>query len=226
MTSSVSFVEPPSTITYWRFSYPWSRIEVIARSMNLPWFRVGVMTESFGTAGLSGTALELARDLAGHLVRQGLDIGVDHDLDQFLELHVGLPAELLLGLRGIAEQRIDLGRTVVARVHLDVVAHLEACVRERDVEEFLHRMGLSGREHEVLRLVGLAHPPHALGVLLGIAPVAGRGEVAEVELVLEPGLDAGDRAGDLARHERLAAARRLGVGGGPGDGEHVAGRAG
>src|SRR5215213_3881889 len=55
----------------------------------------------------------------------------------------------------------------------------------------------------------LEHHPHRFDVLGRIAPVTARLEVAEVELVLDPGGDAGYRPGDLARDEGLSTARRL-----------------
>ena len=54
--------------------------------------------------------------------------------------------------------------------------------------------------------LGPEHPVHPLDVVAGVAPVALGVEVAEVGLVLQAGLDAGGGAGDLPRHERLAAA--------------------
>ena len=68
-------------------------------------------------------------------------------------------------------------------------------------------MRLAGGQHVVVRLVLLQDAPHALDVVAGMAPVALGVEVAEVELVLQAELDRGDRAGDLARDEGLAADR-------------------
>src|SRR6201999_3301387 len=48
-----------------------------------------------------------------------LEVAVHHVRDEILEGHLRLPAEHLAGLAGIAEQRIDLGRTEVAGVDLD-----------------------------------------------------------------------------------------------------------
>ena len=70
-------------------------------------------------------------------------------------------------------------------------------------------MRLAGREHVVLRLVGLEHAPGAFHVVAREAPVALRVQVAEPELVLFAAQDRTDGARDLARDERRAAARRL-----------------
>ena len=67
----------------------------------------------------------------------------------------------------------------------------------------------------------MQHPPHRLDVLGRVAPVAPGVEVAEVELVLQAGLNARHRAGDLAGHERLAAAFALVVEQDSVDREHV-----
>ncbi len=45
---------------------------------------------------------------------------VDHELDQILELGLGLPAQLPFGLAAIADQQIHLGRAIIAGVDLDV----------------------------------------------------------------------------------------------------------
>ena len=78
-------------------------------------------------------------------------------------------------------------------------------VAEDLLHELAHRVGLAGRDHEVVRLVLLEHQPHRLDVVLGKAPVALGVEVAQVQLLLQPQLDARRRAGDLAGDERLAA---------------------
>jgi hypothetical protein len=54
-----------------------------------------------------------------------LEVGLDHDLHEFLELHLGLPAELLLRLGRVADQQLDLGGTLVAGVVLDVLLPVE-----------------------------------------------------------------------------------------------------
>ena len=48
-----------------------------------------------------------------------LEVAVDHHLDELLERHPRRPAELRVGLRGIAEEEIDLGGAEVTRVDRD-----------------------------------------------------------------------------------------------------------
>jgi hypothetical protein len=74
-------------------------------------------------------------------------------------------------------------------------------VVEGDVDELAHAVGLTRRDHVVLRLVLLEHQPHGLDVVLGVAPVTLRVEVSEGELLLQAELDRGRTVGDLAGHE-------------------------
>src|SRR5581483_5430324 len=101
-----------------------------------------------------------------------LAVGVDHDPDKLVEAHGRLPAELLARLRIVADQQVDLGRAQVALVEDDVVAPVEVDVAERLLEELANRVRLAGREHVVVRLVRLEHPPGALHVVGRVAPVA------------------------------------------------------
>ncbi len=70
-------------------------------------------------------------------------------------------------------------------------------------------MGLAGRQHVVVGLVLLQHPPHALDIVAGMAPVAQGVEIAEEQLALQAMGDRRDGAGDLAGDEGLAADRAL-----------------
>jgi len=68
---------------------------------------------------------------------------------------------------------------------------------------------LAAGDHVVVGLVLLEHQPHRLDVVLGVAPVAGRVEVAQLELGRQTVADRGGVPGDLAGDELEAAARRL-----------------
>ena len=61
--------------------------------------------------------------------------------------------------------------------------------------------------YEILSFFLLQYEPGSGHVITGMAPVAHGVQVAEIETVLEPQLDAGERAGDLAGHESLPAGR-------------------
>lgn len=65
----------------------------------------------------------------GFLAGRQLDVVVDHHRGQLLDAGLGDPAELLLGLGGVAQQQVDLRRTEVAGVELDVVLDVQSRVR-------------------------------------------------------------------------------------------------
>src|SRR5581483_11544735 len=138
-----------------------------------------------------------------------------HLLHQLRKACLRPPAEPLPRLAGIADQQIDLGRAEIDRINphhrlaglpvdaglLDAFAapfDAAADLGKSELDELAHRAGLAGREHEVVRRVRLQDRVHALDIVAGMAPVALGFEIAEIERLLEPGLDAGDAAGDLA----------------------------
>ena len=166
-------------------------------------------------------------------------IVVDHDFDQIIEGRLaGIPAEERLGLGGVAEELFHLGRTEEARVdfnqHLtrggvdaflvDAFAfptQLDADMPECQRAELTHGVVLARGDDEVLRLLLLQDEPHALHVILGIAPVAEGVEVAEIELVMVALLDAGGGQRDLTCDEGLAPTLTLVVEEDAVDGEHA-----
>src|SRR5580704_8241762 len=151
-------------------------------------------------------------------------IAVDHFLDQLRKARLRLPAELFAGLAGVADQEIDLGGAKIHRIDANhrlagfpvdagfldtLAAPLDgtANFRKRQFDEFTHRAGFAGRQHEIVGRVGLQYLVHALDIIPGMAPVAFGAEVSEIERFLQTGLDASDAARDLAGHEGLAADR-------------------
>ena len=147
------------------------------------------------------------RDLG--LAFSKFEVGLGHDLHEFLELHLRLPAELLLGLSGIADEEFHLGRTLVAGIVAHVFLPIEVQQAEGLLDELFDRVRLVGGDHVVVGLVLLEHDPHHLDVFFGVTPVAAGIEVAHVEAVLEAEFDASGGASDLAGDEGLAAARAL-----------------
>src|SRR5215469_3290957 len=165
------------------------------------------------------------------------EVGLDHLAHQLIEVDARRPAELGARLRGISEERVDLRRAKVVRidahdgtaafaVDTDLLApaaapfNAHAEVSGRLLDEIAHRMLLAGGDHIVLWALLLQHEPLRLDVVARMAPVAARLQVAEVHAVLQPDADAREGAGDLARHERLAADRRLVVEEDPAAGVH------
>src|SRR5258708_36369024 len=104
------------------------------------------------------------------------------------------------GFTGIAS---DGGFPVTLAAPLDPAANL----REGQFDEFAHRASLAGGQHKIVGRISLQYPMHALDIIPGVAPVAFRPEVSEIECIFQTRLDAGDAAGNLARHESLAADR-------------------
>src|SRR5882757_11015668 len=148
------------------------------------------------------------RKVAGH-----------HFLDELGERRFRLPAELLARLAGVADQLIDFGGAEILGIDpnhglagfavdagfLDALAapfDAAADFRERDLDEFAHRAGLAGRQHEIVGLIGLQYLVHALYVIPGMAPVALGIHVAEIEAFFQPGFDACDAARDFPSDKR------------------------
>src|SRR4051794_39007140 len=65
-------------------------------------------------------------ELAGELVLELLAVGVDHDARQLAPVGLRLPAKLPLGLRGVADEGIHLGRALVALVRAQVLLPVQA----------------------------------------------------------------------------------------------------
>src|SRR5207244_3368346 len=123
--------------------------------------------------------------------------------------------ELLARLAGIADQKVDFGRTEINRIDahkglagllveagflhaLAAPFDLAADFGERKLDEFAHRTRLAGCQHEVVGRIRLQDLVHALDIVARMTPVALGLEVSEVKRVLKTKLDAGDAAGDLA----------------------------
>ena len=96
---------------------------------------------------------------------------------------------------------------------------------ERMVGELPHAVLHSRGDDEVLGPVVLEDKPHALDVVLGVAPVTERAQVAEVETVLKTLCDPCGGEGDLSCDERLAPPLGLVVEQDPGAAEHAVGLA-
>src|SRR5204863_7428348 len=148
-------------------------------------------------------------------------VGLDHFRHQLLEAGAMAPAELGERLGRVAQPQVDLGRPAIGGIarHQDLAAALadavlveavalplEAAVdlAEGELDEFAHRVGLTGGEHVIVGLLLLQDAPHALDVVTRMAPGALGVEVAEEQRVLEAALDRGHRAADLAGHAALA----------------------
>ena len=149
-----------------------------------------------------------------------LEILAHHLAYQFRKADFRLPAQLFPCLPRVAEQTAHLGRTEVTRIDCHDEAPLlvvSAFVASssfpaemhpklfcRGDDEFAHAVLLAGGDHEILGLFLLQHQPLRFHVLAGVAPVAPRLEVPEIEAVFEAEADPRKRTRDLAAHESLA----------------------
>src|SRR5690606_31447145 len=88
-------------------------------------------------------------------------------------------------------------------------AQLNAQLGGRPADEFTHRVLHAGGDNEVLGLLLLQHHPLHAHVILGVAPVAQRVQVAHVQALLQALGNIGQAAGDLAGNESLAPTWRL-----------------
>src|SRR5215218_4078119 len=161
--------------------------------------------------------------LLGHAPGEELEIRVDHQPDHLLEAGTRLPAELLAGLGGIADEMLNLGGAEETRVGPNVGFGIEPGMLECHPHEVADAVRLAGGDHEILGLVLLEHQPHGLDVVLGVAPVALGIQVAEHKLVLKAELDGGGAVGDFAGDELKPAALRLVVEADPRHREEVVG---
>ena len=158
-----------------------------------------------------------------------LQVLLDHFLDQIIERGAELPPELLLRLRGVAEEEFHLSGAEIPRVDLDEDPGLVVCVNSNLIDGTPGSLPLYGGTHEgerllhhltygvrlpcgkdvVIRLVLLQHAPHALDVVLGVAPIALGIDVAQVQALVDALVYPSDGGGDLAGDEGAAATGTL-----------------
>ena len=136
-------------------------------------------------------------------------VRVDHLGDHVGQADLGGPAELLVGLGGVAEQHVDFGRAHEARIDLHFLFVVQADMVEGELAEVADAVRPAGGDHVVVAGLLLQHQVHGADVVAGVTPVALGIEVAEGEMVGQAELDAGDAVGDLAGDELDAAQRAL-----------------
>ena len=160
-------------------------------------------------------------------------VGSDHLMDQFGQADLGGPAEFFVGLGWVAEQGFDFGGPVVARVDAnDGVAGFalgvvtvnsqndanfgfalifkvqgDAEFGSGEFNKLAHAVLHAGSDDEVVWLVLLQHQPLHFDEILGVAPVAQGGEIAEVETFLQANSNAREGARDFSGDEGFAADR-------------------
>ena len=101
------------------------------------------------------------------------------------------------------------GAALELRIDAHEVLPVQPDVEKRTLHELAHRMIVAGGDHVVVGCVPLQHEPHRSHVILRVAPVAPRIEVAEDELVLQSERDGRGAMRNLARQKLERPARRL-----------------
>lgn len=88
-------------------------------------------------------------------------VRVDHNGHQLFKRDFRLPSQRAFGLRGIADEEVELSGATIAWIDLHVLLLVHTEMAECTVEKFSRRMGLTRRDHIVVRLFGFQHRPHA-----------------------------------------------------------------
>ncbi len=129
--------------------------------------------------------------------------------DHLLEADGRHPAKLLLRLRGVAQQHVDLGRSHQVLADDDELVHLQADVREGDLAHLANGDIPAAGDDVVVRRFLLQHHPHGAHIVACVSPVAFRVQIAELQFLGEAELDARHPVGDPAGDELDAAQRTL-----------------
>ena len=94
---------------------------------------------------------------------------------------------------------------------------------ESQCGKLTHGVLFTGGDDEILWLVVLQDEPHALHIILGVAPIATARQIAKIEFLLLPLLDAGCGERNLSGHKGLATALTLMIEQNAVAGKHVVG---
>ena len=162
-----------------------------------------------------------------------------HDLNKLLEAGgLWVPSKFVLGFCRVTPQvnnvcwtierlgycNNNLSCSYINTLLVDAFpfpTELDAGMMESEGGELTYGMLHACGDDEVFRGVVLEDEPHAFYIILGIAPVAKRIEVAEIEAVLFALSDTGSSKGDLAGDEGLASAFGLMIEEDAGAAEHI-----
>ena len=120
-----------------------------------------------------------------------------------------MPAQLALGLGGIATDADGLVGAVELLVHDHVVVPIEPDATKGNVEHLANCMRRATGQDVIVGLVTLEHECHATHGVARERPVALGIEIAESQLSLISATDLDSCLRDLARHEIDGSPRRL-----------------
>jgi len=127
----------------------------------------------------------------------GLEVSLDHLLDETREIDLTLPAKKPFSFSRITEEKVDFGGTEVLGINLDddvSSLHIDTLLfdtftppldlysklGEGSLYEFADRVSFAGCQYEVLGGRLLKHEPHALNVVLSMSPITLSIQVTEV----------------------------------------------
>ena len=174
-----------------------------------------------------GSVLAQFERLGGtRLLCSPLQIGLGHHSHQGIETDLALPAQLLVGLAGITDEDVHLGRAVKGRVDADddlpalavdalalfvftLPFQIEAGVSGGLLDKGAHRPGLAGGDDVIIGLLLLQHQPHGAHIVPGETPIPLGVQVAQLQHILQAAANACQGQGDLAGDELGAAQRGL-----------------
>src|ERR1700694_5034047 len=84
------------------------------------------------------------RTLEGGGVMDQFEVGLDHEADQFGEVHLRFPAQDAPGLTEIPHEEVHLRRPGEGRILDDILLPVQVDAAERCFHQFADRMGLAG----------------------------------------------------------------------------------
>ena len=147
---------------------------------------------------------------------------IHHQPDKLLKSGLcGIPAKLVPRLRRIAKKIHNVCRTVEIGTNLhknpsrflfnaflvnafSPPFKLDSGIMKGKCRKFTHGMLLACRYNIIVGLLILQNKPHAFHIILRVAPVAQRREIAEIQSVLQAVGDSRGGKRDLPRDKRLA----------------------
>ena len=106
-----------------------------------------------------------------------------------MESHLRFPTQNFFCLRRITQQKVDLGRALVAGVVFHELLPIQIGMRERRLHELAHGVGFTGGQDEVVAFSQLYNSPHAFDVLRRVSPIAFCLQIAKEQFTLQPVLN-------------------------------------
>src|SRR6059058_3345809 len=106
---------------------------------------------------------------SGRFAREQLHVRVHHDSHKLVKSDFWFPAENLLRLCSVTEQKVHLGWSLITRVVLYELLPIQIGVSEGSFDKLAHAVGFAGSQHEVISFAELQNSPHGLYILRRIS---------------------------------------------------------